>query len=254
MKAIIIFSILVFAGIQAKSQNSLFLSQGRVEFEKRVNVYAQMEDDADNDNDQSWKDLMKKGMPQYKTTYFDLSFNDNKTLYKPGRENPENDKVRMWMWNKPAENNIIFSDLGKQQSTSQKNVFEQTFLVQDSTRTIQWKITDETRNIAGFECRRANALIMDSIYIVAFYTDAIIVSGGPESFTGLPGMILGIAIPHEHVTWFATKVYAETISDVTLKAPVKGKKVTNGSLQATLQERLKDWGKDGSRFIRFIML
>ena len=89
---------------------------------------------------------------------------------------------------------------------SQKTVFEQTFLVEDTLRRIKWKITDETRPIAGFNCRRANALIMDSICVVAFYTDEILTTGGPESFSGLPGMILGIALPHEHITWFATKV------------------------------------------------
>jgi GLPGLI family protein len=48
--------------------------------------------------------------------------------------------------------------------------------------------------IAGFNCRRANAMIMDSIYVVAFYTDEILTTGGPESFSGLPGMILGVAL------------------------------------------------------------
>jgi GLPGLI family protein len=31
---------------------------------------------------------------------------------------------------------------------------------------------------------------MDSVFIVAFYTDQIVTSGGPESFNELPGMIL----------------------------------------------------------------
>ncbi len=57
--------------------------------------------------------------------------------------------------------------------------------MQDSTRKITWKITDEMREIAGFSCRRANAIMLDSIYVVAFYTDQIPVSGGPESFSGL---------------------------------------------------------------------
>jgi GLPGLI family protein len=243
---VIIFSLLLFTAIHSKAQNAVFLSQGRIEFEKKINLYAQLDDE----DDQGWKDLMKKSMPQFKTTYFNLMFSGNKTLYKPGRENTDNNRI----WEQPAEDNVVFTDLDKAQSTTQKNVYEQAFLIQDSTRKIQWKITDETRIIAGFECRRANALIMDSVYIVAFYTDAIIANGGPESFTGLPGMILGVAIPHEHITWFATKVYAETVTDAQLKAPVKGKKTTNTSLKETLQDRMKDWGKWGKRYIQQIMI
>jgi GLPGLI family protein len=42
---------------------------------------------------------------------------------------------------------------------------------------------------------------VDSVYIVAFYAEDIHVSSGPESFTGPPGMILKLSLPHEHVIW-----------------------------------------------------
>ena len=140
------------------------------------------------------------------------------------------------------------------QAISQKKVFEKLFLVEDSVRKIKWKITDETRNIAGFECRRANALIMDSIYVVAFYTDEIVTSGGPESFCGLPGMILGVALPHQHVTWFATKLIADPLKPADFKIPTKGKVATNTSLKETLKESLKDWGKYADKYVQQIML
>ena len=246
MKALIITTFFFLTAVANHAQNALFLTQGRIEYEKRINLYAQL-DDID---DQAWRDLMKKTTPQFKTTYFDLTFNGNKTLYQPGRDNTDNNR----MWQGPVEDNIIYHDLETHQTTSRKNVFEEGFLIQDTARKIQWKITDETRNIAGFECRRANALIMDSVYIVAFYTESITTNGGPESFTGLPGMILGLAIPHEHITWFATKVYTETIPETAIKAPVKGKKITNANLLATLQDRLKDWGKWARRYIVQIMI
>ena len=242
---------LLFTSIKTKAQNAIFLTHGRVEFERKVNLWAQI-DDEDWDNDEDWKALMRKINPQFKSTFFDLEFNGNKTLFKPGRENPANNK----MWgDSPGETNTVFNDLAKALTISQKNVFEEKFLVQDSVRNIQWKITDETRNIAGFECRRANAIIMDSIYVVAFYTDAIITTGGPESFTGLPGMILGIALPHEHITWFATKVYTENITDADLVPPTKGKKVNNTELLKTLKDQMPTWDKKwANRNIRTVMI
>jgi len=132
----------------------------------------------------------------------------------------------------------------------QKQVFEQTFLVKDSTRKIKWKITDETRDVAGYTCRRANGIMMDSIYVVAFYTDKIHVSGGPESFNGLPGMILEVALPHENVIWTATKVTDVTIPDNTLIPPKKGKPVNNKELKNTLQSVMKNWGDEAQLYLK----
>lgn len=93
----------------------------------------------------------------------------------------------------------------------------------DSIKKIKWKIQNETRKIAGFDCRKAIGRIQDSVYVVAFYSAEIIPQGGPELFTGLPGMILGIAIPRWHTTWFATKVEIAQI-DESLIEPPSGKK------------------------------
>ncbi|NNV56683.1 GLPGLI family protein [Limnovirga soli] len=247
MKNILLFLFILSATLTAKfavAQNAVFLRTGRIEFERKLNLYAQ------NENDDEWSDLMKKSMPQFKINYFNLYFNNDKTIYKPGKENPDNNKL----WEQPAEDNTIYQDLQQQQSVSQKRVFEQVFLITDSARKIQWKITDEMRNIAGVECRRANAIIMDSIYIVAFYADAIPVSSGPESFTGLPGMILGVAIPHEHLSFFATRIYNETVTDAMLAPPVKGKKVNNTTLKETIDKATKDWGKYGKRYVKAVLL
>lgn len=229
----------------ANAQNALYLSQGRIEFEKKLHVHALL-----NESD-SWTENMKKFVPKFRITYHSLLFRDQTTLFMPGKENPDNTDRMLEM---PAEENVVYSLLDKQQYTGQKKFFDQLFLVKDSTRPIQWKITSETRNIAGFECRRANALILDSIYVVAYYTDAIVTPGGPESLNGLPGMILGLAVPHEHVTWFATKVYAEEIKDEQFKIPVKGKQITHAALGKTLQTLATQWGEQGKRVIVAAML
>jgi GLPGLI family protein len=231
-------------GLPGRSQNAVFLSAGKIEYERRFNLYSLFEED------NSWSELEKKTMPKFKTSYFDLVFSGNKTLYKPGRENTDNNKL----WEQPAEENVIFDELDKSQSISQKRVFEQLFNIQDTLRAINWKLTDETRVIAGFNCRRANALIMDSIYVVAFYTEEIVTPGGPESFTGLPGMILGVALPHQHLTWFATKVQAIAVKETELNPPLKGKKVNNAALKKIMEESLKEWGKYGRRYIEATML
>jgi GLPGLI family protein len=133
-------------------------------------------------------------------------------------------------------------------------VFETNFLVQDSLTKINWRITSDTRTIAGIECRKAIGKIMDSVYVIAFYTDLILSSGGPESFTGLPGMILGIAIPRINTTWFATKIELINVTDTDLVPPVKGKKTNYKDLFQQLKKSTKDWGRDADRNIWRIMI
>jgi GLPGLI family protein len=82
----------------------------------------------------------------------------------------------------------------------------------------------DVRQIAGYECRKAIAVINDSVTVVAFYSEEILLKGGPEGFTGLPGMILGLAIPRYNTTWFATKVEAKNVPIFNIAPPAKGKR------------------------------
>ena len=70
--------------------------------------------------------------------------------------------------------------------------------VKDSLLNVKWKLTDEYREIAGYSCRRANGVVLDSVYVVAFYTDQSPLSAGPNVMHGLPGMILGLVVPEQH--------------------------------------------------------
>ncbi len=162
----------------ARAQHTIFLSQGKIEFQRSINVYAQMEQTRDGNDDQ-WIELSKKMSSHFKTAYFDLLFSHDKSLYRPGRESDDKPNS-FFFFQAPAQDNTVYTDLESEKAVSVKHVFEQAFLVQDTIRHIKWKITDETRNIVGFNCRRANAIIMDSIYVVAFYTDEILTTGGPN--------------------------------------------------------------------------
>jgi GLPGLI family protein len=222
-----------------------FIVKGKIEYERKTNLHKQL--------DGTFGETMKKSIPQYKTDYFDLYFSGEKTLYKPGREVVTAQRISEWLIG-PASENVVYNNIEEGKFVTQKAVFENTFLIQDSLRKINWKITPDTRTIAGFECRKATTIIMDSIYVVAFYTDQIVTPGGPESFTGLPGMILGLAIPRMNITWFATKLEMIEVKDIDNMAPKKGKKTNLSDLNKQLNGSLKDWGKEGERYIWKIMI
>ena len=247
MKFLFAFIITV-ASITAGFSQQMFITQGKIEFEKRVNLHKMLDAAwGDGEDSRSWLEEYKKSFPSHKNFYFDLYFNGDKTLYKPGREEVSTGRTPDWLL--VANENTVFSDLKKDQSVSQKNIYDGRYLIQDSLRKVDWKITSDTRNIAGFECRKAVGIIMDSVYVIAFYTDEIITHGGPESFNNLPGMILGIAIPRLNTTWFATKLELVPVTPEELVAPKKGKKADNNSLQAIVKEHLQDPGAKGNQSI-----
>lgn len=171
-KQIIITILSAFLYISVFAQEQ-FVVKGKIEFEKKTNLYKQL----DNEEDERWRDMVKKTMPPFKITYFDLYFNGNKTFYTPGREAVATQRVSEWVTG-PATDNIVFTDLDLQSVVSQKTVFENVFNVQDSVRKIDWKITPDTRTIAGIDCRKATAIIMDTVFVVAFYAEQIVTPGG----------------------------------------------------------------------------
>lgn len=215
-----------------------FHSAVRIEFEKIVYVRQQLKELAGD-----WYEQIKDRVPPTVVSYYEFIGDTTKSLFKQTKEPvvPTN----MW-YDGMGENNIVYNDYQKEQTITQKPVAEETFLVTDSLLKIQWKLTSDTRTIAGFDCRKAVGIIDDTLAVFAYYTDEILISGGPESVHGLPGMILGLGVPRLHASWFATRVEVNGVPLNTIKPADKGKKVTRSSMMQTLDNVLQNWGKYGS--------
>ncbi|MBD0353168.1 MAG: GLPGLI family protein [Flavisolibacter sp.] len=218
-----------------------FFSTIRIEYEKVTNVHAQYRD-----MDPEWFERIKDRLPVTVTTYHEFIGDSTHSIYKPGKEAAIDPRS----WYRPvADKNVVYTDYKTGKTISQKPIYEETFLVDDSFLNIKWKLTADTRMIAGYECRKAVGILYDSITIFAFYADELMVNGGPEGIHGLPGMILGMAIPRLHSTWFATKV---EVNDVKLNAVApanKGKKVSRKDMIQSLDKVLRQWGNYGSKLI-----
>ncbi|SEK69185.1 GLPGLI family protein [Parapedobacter koreensis] len=245
---------LMVASQPLRAQYARFVESGVVEFEKRVNMYAKIKNQIGGNSfmEQAFEQYQKAN-PQFKSFKYSLAFGQGKTRFWPHAAPGSNTG---FFGSDPSVDmgNTIFTDLLTGQSTSQKSIYEETYLITDSTRRIQWRLTNETREIAGYECRRANALVLDSVYVVAFYTDQIPVAGGPESFTGLPGLILGVALPYENTTYFATKVEDRPVTAKELEMPKKGKALNYRELRTQLEASLKNWGDRAQAILKAILL
>ena len=233
----------LFCGSLLNAQQ--FVNSGLIEFEVKTNNHKVF-------GDGIWAEMFKDKIPQFSTTYYNYTFNGDKAIYKFNRR----DEATKLPWSRgEEEDNTWFSDYSSGTFTDQKFVFDNTYLLSDSLMKIDWKmVPNETREIAGFTCRKAVGVIFDSVYVFAFYTDEITISGGPMGIHGLPGMILGITIPRMYTSWIATKLQVSGVNTNIISPPQKGKKKKAAELQETVQKATKDWGKWGQQSVWNIFL
>ncbi len=229
-------AIILSAGIsllcapQLKAQ--LFLDKAQIEYEVKSNIKKTM-------GNNSWEEMLKDNLPTFKTGYYTFTFSGGKSLYKFDHWD-EKAKLPEWM-RKDDESNTWYLDHGAGKMYKQENIFGSPFNIEDSIPALEWRVTNESRMIAGFNCRKAVTKIFDSVYVFAFYTDEIMISGGPVSLNGLPGMILGVTIPRLYTSWIATKVSVNGINVADIKPSESKKYYTNAFIRKTLDDRTKDW-------------
>lgn len=212
----VLFTIFCFLTTQLFSQ-SLFLDKGKITYERRVSQFALQENYSDEDFIKStFYEEIKKAFPKVIVDQFVLEFDAQQSLYKAGEETTEN-KYLMNQF-KPDDKEYTYQNFKDKLYFSESNLFENKYKIKDSLQHYTWRFTGETREIAGFECKKAVTVIEDSVVVVAFYTDEITPSVGPMGFHGLPGAILGMAVPRLYLNLFATKVER---SDTPIKLPYK---------------------------------
>lgn len=236
MKYIHVIALIFFANVL---QAQIFIEKGMIEYQVVVNNHKAM-------GDGTWAEMFKDKIPKLSTSYYQLTFDGNKSIYLFNRKD---EKTKSPWSNGNDEDNIWYNDYSSEKFIQQKNIFGETYILADSLKRIDWKITNENRMIAGFNCRKAVGVLFDSVYVFAFYTDEITVSGGPMSLHGLPGMILGITIPRMFSSWVATKIEISGVNYSKISAPAKGKKRKPVELESNIIEATKDWGKYGQQAV-----
>ncbi len=232
MKNILIIICFAFAGSNAAAQDQ-FISKAKIEFEVKCNIQAHM-------GNSVWMQNMKDKFPKFSVNYFDYIFADDKSIFKFNRTG-NSQKIPSW-FDITSEDNVWYNDHAAGTSTDIKDMWGNLYVLKDSLPAIQWKIENEHRDIAGFNCKKAVGKIFDSVYIFAFYTDEITISGGPMNINGLPGMILGLTIPRMHTSWIATRVMVNNVDQAKIAAPSKGKVKNTTEVKKIIADQMKDEG------------
>jgi len=138
----------------------------------------------------------------------------------------------------------VFCDFEKARRVEVREFFEKKFVISDSIRRGNWKLSDETKTILNHLCRKATSqrigkrMMMtmdngkmerkemdDTSSIVAWFTTDIPVPVAPEMQGQLPGAILEMETTNGRTIYTALEISPK--ADITtIKEPTKGKKVT----------------------------
>jgi GLPGLI family protein len=168
------------------------IQSGRIVYERKTNLMKRFKES----NSSRWLNEKNK----IKIDQFELFFNDSMTVFRPMEVEGKDEMY--WATNR----NTVQQNLNQNERLSLYSVWGEDLYVKDTLNTRVWKMTESTRKIGKYECRKAMWEVNDSIRIYAWYADEIIPSVGPETFYGLPGAILGVASEDGGVIYFAKTV------------------------------------------------
>jgi GLPGLI family protein len=212
--------------------------EGTVVYERTMQMQLRINDDH----------AIEQMLPKTRTDKFELSFGKNQSLWKHVDEEENNDEfggggMQIKMVG-PGQNDILFCDFNNARRVEQRELFDKKFVVEDSIRKLNWKLTSESRTLLGHPCLKAIAQritprmqmtidngkmerkeVVDTNNIVAWFASDIPVSAGPEVQGQLPGLILALDINDGRMVYKALEISSE-VDLAAIKEPTKGKKVT----------------------------
>ena len=223
-----LFSLLLCGSFSAQ-----YITSGKITYERRTNLEKRY-------TDQRMRRMINDDN-KIRNESFTLTFNDSISIFKPVPVE-KTDGMMSWMTTK----NSYLQNLNSKRQISILALFGQDVYVNDSLPSRNWKVTDNKRTIAGYECRKAIYQKNDTTRIYAWYSPALIPSVGPEGFCGLPGTILGVASEDGSVIYFAKKVDISQPTSSDLKLEIgKNKVFTLFELRQKLEKEYGNtpWGK-----------
>ena len=223
---------------------------------------------------------MKARIPEFRTDKFELIFNENVSLFRSVVDEEAPDPFAnagggggggmRFNFRMPSAN--TYTDLAKQIQYEGREFFEKEFLIVDSLKQYKWKLSEETKTIAKQLCKKATTMITapqmrmrvsigrggenntdttantkrapKETELVVWYAENIPVSFGPDSYSGLPGVIMEIDQDNGATVTTSVEVSAK-YPKKELVAPTKGEKMNRAQFQENMQKLMQDMQRGG---------
>lgn len=129
---------------------------------------------------------------------------------------------------------ISYKDISNKIYLKSANLMGKDFLIKDTLSFYDWQLSNETRIIGDYVCKKAISL-HDNQEITAWYAPSIPINDGPDEYYGLPGLIMELSIGN---TVFNALSIKET-PDISIKKPSGGKEITKKEYEKMRNERME---------------
>lgn len=217
MKKLIIAGSTIFTCLLATAQTD----QGKVTYERVSNMEARFNING-----------AEQVIPQTRKDNFELHYANNQSLWKAIEQDNDDDgpqgdnggvQIRMVV---AGSNDVLYTNFDTKKKTEKREMFDKTFIIDDSIRALKWKMTGETKMILNHNCMKATATqirqttrmtmddgkmerkeVSDTSNIVAWFANDIPVTAGPGEYQGqLPGLILELDVNNGRQSFKATSI------------------------------------------------
>jgi len=243
------------------------VKEGKILYERTIQMQIRINDD---------NPAMQNMIPKERKDKFELFFTEGKSLWQPVEDDGQSDEtafgdagggMRM-VFRMPGSNDIVFHNVTDSKKVEQRELAEKNYIITDSIRKLNWKVAGETKAILGHNCMKATSQrmqesfrmtmdngetkrekVMDTLNIVAWFTNEIPGSFGPEMYQGqLPGTILEIDVNNGRTSYKAIEI-SPKVDVAKIKEPSKGKKATPEEFakerEKMMQEMMQNGGGPG---------
>ncbi|MEM6646535.1 MAG: GLPGLI family protein [Bacteroidota bacterium] len=198
---------------------------------------------------------MADQFPTERTANYQLLFSETASLMQsaPDAEEDENQDIELDNGNGTIQlrfagagrdENATYIDFDEQQSIEKKDFLGRTFLISGDAHTLPWRLTDERSEFLGYVAQKAVAT-RDTTTIEAWFTPEIPVPAGPNSYGGLPGLILVLTIDDGRTTYVAEEVTLAALEEP-IEAPKKGREVSSAEFKQIVEEKMKEMQSGGT--------
>jgi GLPGLI family protein len=225
------------------------LKEGKVIYERTVQMQWRFD---------GMDEAMAARLPRTRTDHFELSFGGNQSLWQqlpnmneeansvtgggPGGGGPGGRGQVFMVRGGPGSGGVTYHNFEAGKRVEQQELNTKNYLITDSIRKLQWKLTGETKTILGYMARKATAnqygmrpsvsmengtmkreMRPDTSTVVAWFTTDIPVPAGPVFQGNLPGLILELDMNNGRMVYKAVEVSPKP---GTIKEPKGGKPIT----------------------------
>lgn len=189
-------------------------------------------------------------MPRTRTDQFELLFSPEHSLFQflPNAAADEGANTftggGMVVQMRMNTNEVVYVNHATGTRVEQREMFDKSFVVTDTIQKVQWKLSDENKQVLSFTARKATGfnivnrprmtmengqmkreMITDTLPVVAWYTTEIPVSSGPSFQGQLPGLILEMDVNNGQAVTKAI-AFSPKVALNKIKEPKEGKRMT----------------------------